>query len=246
MATISCPRCDKTFKTERGLTWHVKHVHEVETVNEEPGGGTREVSLEQRGDHGDAIERLHGLELQFAALEEQLEGLVQQVSTASSAQDGWRQRIERTQSATSDTVDRLAKKVREGEDKTGALETRFHDSLSKMDSRIDQNTAQIGVFDGGVHGITQRIAKLESQVRAVQSLYDRMDKVEQGMSRLGGKLSAVEKLAVRQPTGKLVTVALSDGREHTFKEYRSREGLIRPRRHSHDLILGDRWIDLED
>ena len=224
----------------------MKHVHGVETVNEELEGGTRELSLEQRGDHGDAIERLHGLELQFAALEEQLDQLVQQVSTASSAQDGWRQRIERTQSAMSDTVDQLAKKVREGEDKAGALETRFHDSLSKMDSRINQNTAQIGVFDGGVHGITQRIAKLESQVRAVQSLYDRMGKVEQGMSRLEGKLNAVEKLAIRQPTGKLVTVALNNGREHTFKEYGSSEGLTRPRRRSHDLLLGDRWIDLAE
>jgi hypothetical protein len=56
----------------------------------------------------------------------------------------------------------------------------------------------------------------------------------------------VEKLAIRQPTGKLVTVALNNGREHTFKEYWSPEGLTRPRRRSHDLLLGDRWIDLAE
>jgi len=102
-----------------------------------------------------------------------------------------------------DTVDQLAKKVREGEDKAGALEAKFQDGLSKMDSRIDQNDAQIGVLDGSVHGITQRIAKLESQVRSMQSLYDRMGKVEQGMSGLKGNLNAVEKLASCQPTGRL-------------------------------------------
>ena len=27
MAKVNCPECDKTFKTESGLQWHLEHVH---------------------------------------------------------------------------------------------------------------------------------------------------------------------------------------------------------------------------
>ncbi|MFC1919222.1 hypothetical protein ACFLWX_00315 [Chloroflexota bacterium] len=69
---------------------------------------------------------------------------------------------------------------------------------------------------------------------------------EQTLSDLNNEVARIKHYSRRVPTGQVVSVRLSDKREHNFREYKSSEGLARPHRTSRDLIFGDRWIDLAE
>ena len=77
-------------------------------------------------------------------------------------------------------------------------------------------------------------------------LHGKLDAMELKLSRFESELGVMRNLMRRQPTGKVVSVRLDDGRYHQFKAYRSPEGLTRPDLQSRDLLLGDRWIDLAE
>jgi len=85
--------------------------------------------------------------------------------------------------------------------------------------------------------------RLESNVSVDNQLSTKLNAMEQRIPHIEKQ---IKNLALRQPTGQVVSVGLTDKRDHNFKEYKSPIGLTRPHRHSRDLFMNDRWIDLAE
>lgn len=131
------------------------------------------------------------------------------------------------------------------------------DDLAKETRRLNMLESELAN-----KAANSRVISLESQVKSLadqlgkqgaelkKGLDEVLNKALEHLKSLEQRLSALEgkakKVAMRQPTGELVTVRLRDGRDHRFREYRSTRGLTRPHKHKSDLILGDFYIDLEE
>jgi len=85
--------------------------------------------------------------------------------------------------------------------------------------------------------------RLQANVSVDNQLSSNLNAVEQRIPYIEKK---IKNLTLCQPTGEVVSVGLTDKRDHRFKEYKSPIGLSRPYRHSRDLFMNDRWIDLAE
>lgn len=116
-------------------------------------------------------------------------------------------------------------------------------SFSIAEDEAKATNGQVNDLKNVVGQLEKRVA---SEVALENQLHGKLDEMERKLSRFESKLGMMRNLMHRQPTGRLVSVALNDGRGHQFKEYGSPEGLTRPQRHHFDLLLGHRWIDLAE
>jgi len=76
---ISCPQCDKTFKTESGLRWHLSNPNGPhagmsppaieEAVRKAYHGGSAQVTLQQSDTSTEALERIDDLESRLVGVE---------------------------------------------------------------------------------------------------------------------------------------------------------------------------------
>jgi len=246
---MNCHICGFEARTPQGLSGHIRLAHpetslahrelmednpsyppEPETTDEAIQL-SRSPSFEEELE--ELIEGINRLEGRVGLLEEHTENsgvvLLRQVD----------QRL----SAVKNDLERHVQDIAKGIDTVKAIQ---ESSSGTVDHRLGAFEARMDSLGHRLQEFDRRSALIDSQVAAIQKLSERVRNVEQSITRLEGNLNALKQLAIRQPTGKLVTVALNNGREHTFKEYGSPEGLTRPSRHSFDLLLGRRWIDLAE
>ena len=96
----------------------------------------------------------------------------------------------------------------------------------------------------------QDIKQLEEQGQTIKALENkgegRLDSIVEKLSNLERELSIVRNLAIRQPTGELLSDSLFGQGDHKYKAYRSPQGLTQPQRYSQDPVSGDLWIDVAE
>jgi len=116
-------------------------------------------------------------------------------------------------------------------------------SFSKMEG---QPTATADVL----HELSKTVQHIQESVQSnrdsINQLNTKLVSLEHTLSELENEVARVKNLTRRVPTGEIVSIQLSDKREHHFREYKSSGGLTRPLRTKRDLILGDRWVDLAE
>ena len=246
---MNCHICGFEARTPQGLSGHIRLAHPEtslahrelmeDTPSYPPEPETTDEAIQLSTSPGfeeeleELIECITRLEGRVGLLEEHTENsgvvLLQQVDQQSST--------------VKKEVEHRIRDIAKAIDTVKAIQ---ESSLGTVDHRLGALEARMDSLDHRLQEFDRRSALIDSQVAAIQKLSERVRNVEQSTIRLEGTLNALKQLAIRQPTGGLATVPLNDGRQHTFKEYKSPEGLTRPRRHSRDLLLGDRWIDLAE
>lgn len=116
-------------------------------------------------------------------------------------------------------------------------------NLSKMERHLTTTANEL-------HELSKTMKHIQESVQgnsaSINQLNTKLVFFEHALSELENKIAIVKHLTRRVPTGEIVSIQLSDKREHHFREYKSKEGLTRSHRTTHDLILGDRWIDLAE
>ena len=116
-------------------------------------------------------------------------------------------------------------------------------SLSKIDGQFTATANQLYELSKIVKHVQESV---QSNRASINQQNTKLVSLEQTLSEIANKVARVKNLTRRVPTGEIISIQLSDKREHHFRKYKSAEGLARPHRTSRDLILGDRWIDLAE
>ena len=117
------------------------------------------------------------------------------------------------------------------------------DYLSKIEGKSTATANELYELSKTVKHIQESV---QSDRASINQLDTKLVSLEHTLSELENKVARVKNFVRRVPTGEIVGIELSDKREHHFREYKSSEGLAHPYRSKHDLILGDRWVDLAE
>lgn len=100
--------------------------------------------------------------------------------------------------------------------------------------------------NNGLGKLEREVGDLRSKLQPLTALPSKVETLKSDVARLSNGLTAAERRAKRQPTGNTVTLQLTDRRDHTFREYKSPDGLVNPYIATHDLITGKRYVDLSE
>jgi DNA repair exonuclease SbcCD ATPase subunit len=254
-----CEICGREFKTTQGLRGHKTFVHQIISPSEPPARLATEQHLSKLDDRLQKLESMTGLKEpgaldrllgtdkplteQVSELTDQLNGLAEQLELSRVTKAVWdeheadhKRQLEQLRSEWENAYNKLVGII----NRNGELAKK---SFSITEDGARATNRQINDLMKLVHQLEERV---ESRVALENQLYGKVNAMEQKLSRFESELGVMRNLTRRQPTGKLVSVRLNDGRDHQFKAYRSPEGLTRPYRQSRDLLLGDRWIDLAE
>jgi len=263
---VTCNICSKEFKSTQGLKGHKTFKH----GNGSSGNGSAANSASEQQPNK-ILERLEQLESitgvnkeselgessvitdnsltqRVSQLGEQLSELTQQVNQLTG-------QLEHTQT----TKEMLNSFKAEHNKQLEQLSNGWNNAYHKISSTANHNSELINksfsvnedstkTVNKKVDEINERVGKLEGRHEPVlgEQVSDKLSMIEQKLSSFTKELGVVKNLAIRQPTGKLALVTLTDHLEHEFKEYKSPDGLTKPDRYSRDLLFGDKWIDLAE
>ena len=227
--SATCEICGKEFRTTQGRRGHMTFVHQMTTIND-PSARL-------------ATEQVSELTMQVSQLTEQLNGLAEQLE------------LNQATTAMMDTQEVERKRQLE------QLRNEWEDAHNKLVGIINRNSefAKEGFLatedekkatDKQLNDLRDHLEQLEDRVQsklaAGNQLHAKLDAIERKLSCFESELGVMRILIQRQPTGKLVSFQLDNGRYHDFKEYKGSEGLKKPYRKSYDLFLGGIWIDLSE
>ena len=135
-------------------------------------------------------------------------------------------------------------------DMRSMLAAAMRQSRTSYENSIMKTRGQSAATANDLYEISKTVKHIEESVQgnraSINQLNTKLVSFEHTLPELENKVARVKNLARRVPTGELVSIQLSDKREHHFREYKSSVGLARPHRTSRDLIFGDRWVDLAE
>jgi len=130
------------------------------------------------------------------------------------------------------------------------LTAAMRESRTSYENSFSKTRGQSAATANDLYELSKTVKHVQESVQgnraSINQLNTKLVSFERMLPELENKVARVKNLARRVPTGELVSIQLSDKREHHFREYKSKEGLTRPHRTSRDLIFGDRWIDLAE
>ena len=269
---VSCDICGKEFKNTQGLRGHKNFIHSDKAGSVRQPVAQQLLSS-NLSTPVTTEQRLSQLEDRFAKLEhitgvretgelEKLLGitdtpLTEQVNKLSEQLGKLTEQL-KTEYVSRDTMETIAAEL------TGECEL-LHKEIAntynlsavvKRESRESYENSLLTI-KGQSTATANQLYELSKTVKHVQEsvqvnhasinqLNTKSVSFEHTLSELENKVARVKNFVRRVPTGEIVSIQLSDKREHHFREYKKSEGLARPHRTSRDLIFGDRWIDLAE
>lgn len=263
-----CEFCNREFKTTQGLRGHKTFVHGITKLSCRPV--TRPATEQQRGELEDGSV---GMEVMIVLNKpSQLKNRLDNTEEASNGQVSRpaTQGTEYTEQLEEKTEQPEPCQVTKAKSNPGELghmtqtdgpRKECVNACNNLLNIVNQNRdlvkrelspvqEQTDATKQQVVDLLRIVELLGEQVRSLLALENKhqaqLDAISEKQARFENELGIVRNLALRQPTGGLVTHLLEDQRDHSFKEYRSSEGLTKPYRCSIDPILGDRWIDLAE
>lgn len=114
-----------------------------------------------------------------------------------------------------------------------------------MEERIGNIQKMCASLENGLNTIKTKLFIIENyDLKGIPKITEKLSTIEHGLVSIQSQVEYLNRVAKREPSSNRVRVPLTDGKEHTFKEYKSVRGLAKPREISNDLIFGKRWIDL--
>ncbi|HUU62885.1 MAG TPA: hypothetical protein VMX96_03045 [Dehalococcoidia bacterium] len=273
---VSCDICGKEFKNTQGLRGHKNFVHAdtgisigqpvAQQAAQQPLSsnlGTRvttEQRLSQLENRFARLEHITGVgetdELEkllsitdtpltgrVAQLTEQLSKLTEQLKSEYVS----REAMETIVAELTGESESLHKEIANTYNMSAIAIRESHESCENSFSKIEgQSTATANEL----YELSKNVKHIRESVQgnraSVNQLNTKLVSLEYTLSELEKKIIRVNNLARRVPTGEIVSIQLSDKREHHFREYKSSEALAQPYRTKRDLILGDRWVDLAE
>ena len=130
------------------------------------------------------------------------------------------------------------------------LAAAIRESRTSYEKSYSKTRGQAAATANDLYELSKTVKHIEESVQgnraSINQLNTKLVSFEHTLPELENKVARVKNLARRVPTGEIVSIQLSDKREHHFREYKSSVGLARPYRTKRDLILGDRWVDLDE
>lgn len=273
---VSCDICGKEFKNTQGLRGHKNFVHSdtgsgigqpvAQQAAQQPLSsnlGTR-VATEQR---------LNQLENRFARLEhvtgvretdelEKLLGitdtpLTERVAQLTQQLSKLNEKL-KSEYVSKETMDTIAAELT-GESESlhkeiantyNMLAIAIRESRESSENSFSKIEGQSTATANELYELSKIVKHVQESVQSnrasINQLNTKLVSLEHTLSELENKVARVKNLTRRVPTGEIVSIQLSDKREHHFREYKSKEGLARPYRTKRDLILGNRWVDLAE
>ncbi len=260
-----CEICGKEFKNTQGLRGHKTFVHQVTSSKESPTPLATEQQLDQLTTRLEKLESITGLKepssldrllgtdkpiieqlerhtRRLTELSGQLREISQQVNKLS-------EDVEMTQIAKA-----LSDKCLAQLDKVTFQLESLKDAHNKLVAVVNNNSEQLkkstAMFEGklgsderDLHETNKRLDKVEAQLVKDQ---DAFKSIEQSVNSLKADIVDMRRRALRRPTDNVITLRLTDGRDHRFREYRGPQGLRQPHKTATDWILGDKFVDLSE
>ncbi len=271
-----CEICGKEFKNTQGLRGHKTFVHQVTSLKESPTRLATEQELNKLGltpsnaqpttaqqvdkleDRLQNLERVTGLRESDLLdsptdgqlpITEQLGQLTQQLNEQTQQVKKISEDVEMTQVAKA-----LSDKCLAQLDKVTFQLESLKDAHNKLVAVVNNNSEQLkkstAMFEGklgsderDLHETNKRLDKVEAQLVKDQ---DAFKSIEQSVNSLKADIVDMRRRALRRPTDNVITLRLTDGRDHRFKEYKSPQGLRKPHKTTTDWISGDKWVDLSE
>ena len=112
---------------------------------------------------------------------------------------------------------------------------------------INNELAQFrSITDRTITGLQKGVSDLQSQVNSLVTTPSEIKRLRTEVSQLQTNLTVTQRDIKRKPLNEIHTETFKDGTKHKFRVYRSQAGLVRPHRISKDLILDDKYIDLNE
>ncbi len=119
-----------------------------------------------------------------------------------------------------------------------------------MNSNSERLKNVIDMFKGKCDSAERNFDEAKKHLNKVEAQQikhqDAFNSIEQTMDSLKADIGDMSQRLLRYPTGNVVTISLTDGKDHRFREYKSPQGLRRPHKTVTDLILGSQWVDLSE
>ena len=273
---VSCDICGKEFKNTQGLRGHKNFVHADtgSSIGQPVAKQAAQQPLSSNlGTRATTEQRLSQLENRFARLEyvtgvretdelekllsitdtpltgrvtqltEQLSKLTEQLKSEYVS----REAMETIAAELTGESESLHKEIANTYNMSAIAIRENHESCENSFSKIEgQSTATANEL----YELSKNVKHIRESVQgnraSVNQLNTKLVSLEHTLSELEKEIIKVNNLARRVPTGEIVSIQLSDKREHHFREYKSSGALAQPYRTKRDLILGDRWVDLAE
>ena len=261
--SAKCEICGKEFKNTQGLRGHKTFAHQVTSSSGKsaaPLATEQELSkLEERLQKLERVTGLRESDLGFLLsdgelpLTNKLTNITEQVT-----------KLGDTVSVLSDTVSKLSEDIelakvskamvdvdKEYYDKRlGELKEAHNKLVAVVNSNGERLRNVIDMFKGKFDSAERNFDETKKHLNKVEAQLvkdqDAFQSIEQTVNSLKVDIDDARQRALRIPTDRVVTLTLTDGRGHTFREYKSPQGLRRPHKTATDLILGSRWVDLSE
>jgi len=273
---VTCDICGKEFKNTQGLRGHKNFVHKDNARSVEPSvtqQATQQIVSSNSSTQATTEQRLSQLEDRFTRLEhitgvketdeldkllgitdtslaEQVSQLTEQLGKVTEQLESKyvsRETVENTVAELTGECELLHKEISNVCNLSAVAKRKsresYENSLLTIERRVTATANELYELSRTTKHVQESIQDNRS---SINQLTTKLTLFEQALSELRSGVARVEKLTRRVPTGEIISIRLSDKREHHFREYKSKEGLARPHRTSRDLILGDRWIDLAE
>jgi len=258
-----CEICGKEFKNTQGLRGHKTFVHQLTSSS---GKSAAPLATEQQPSKLE--ERLQKLEWVTGLIESDLGFLLSdgELPLTNKLTNITEQvtKLGDTVSKLSDTVSKLSedlelakvskamvdadkeyydKRLDELKEAHNKLVAVVNSNGGRLRNVIDMFEEKFDSAERNFDETKKHLNKVEAQLVKDQ---DAFQSIEQTVNGLKADIDDARQRALRIPTDRVVTLTLTDGRDHTFREYKSPQGLRRPHKTATDLILGSRWVDLSE
>jgi chromosome segregation ATPase len=255
--SIKCEICGKEFRTTQGRRGHMTFVHQMTTTHDPPARLATEqemTKLEERLEQlSEQVEQLDGLLDSptdgHLPITEQLGQLTQQLSEQTQQVNKLSEDVEMTQVAKA-LSDKCLAQLDKVTFQLESLKDAHHKLVAVVNNNSEQLKKSTAMFEGklgsnerDLHETNKRLDKVEAQLVKDQ---DTFKSIEQSVNSLKADIVDMRWRALRRPTDNVITLRLTDGRDHRFKEYKSTRGLRKPHKTTTDWISGDKWVDLSE
>jgi len=263
---VTCELCGRQFKNTQGLRGHKTFIHgDGSPSNTSAAQAATEQQLSKLEDRLQNLERVTGLREsdlldsptdgqlpiteQLGQLTQQLGQLTQQLGQLTQQVNKISEDVEMTQVAKVlsdkclaqlDKVTFQLESLKDAHNKLVAVVNNNSEQLKKSTAMLE---GKLGSDERDLHETNKRLDKVEAQLVKDQ---DAFKSIEQSVNSLKADIVDMRRRALRRPTDNVITLRLTDGRDHRFKEYKSPQGLRKPHKTTTDWFSGDKWVDLSE
>jgi chromosome segregation ATPase len=261
---VKCKLCGREVKTTQALAGHMKFAHGITGAasNKPVARPAAEQQASILEDRLRKLERITGLR-ESEPLERLLDGhlpltgqldkLTQQLNEQADQLEQLNEQLELARVAEA-TSNENSRKLNNLANQVASLSAKWQDTNNKLVEVVDTHGEwlkktrdmlmdKIGGTERNLDETRKHLNRIEAQQVKLQ---DAFKLLERTMDDLKADIDDIRQRLRRYPTGNVVTASLDDGKNHRFREYRSPQGLRRPYKTKADLLLGDRWVDLDE